>query len=175
MHRRFDAGPLLAAAGAGLRLVSLFMSCFDVDLNAWEVFEALDLVLAGLAAAIIVLALRPRPDGRLLVGLAAAALVIVVVQLIEPPPSVSDEADREVGAWLALAGAGLVALGAALRVARINVSVTVGGRDARRRVQAVDRRTAPAETAAPAPAAATAAPAADDTQATQPFSAFEDR
>jgi hypothetical protein len=139
MHRRFDAGPLLAAAGAALLAISLFLSWFEVDLNAWEAFEALDLVLAGLAAGIIFLALRPTPDGRLLVGLAAAALLIVVVQLIDPPPAVAG-AGRELGIWLALAGAALALIGAMLVLAAISVHVDVRGREHRRREAAVDRR-----------------------------------
>ncbi|CAA9480320.1 MAG: hypothetical protein AVDCRST_MAG13-1122, partial [uncultured Solirubrobacteraceae bacterium] len=139
MHRRFDAGPLLAAAGAALLAISLFLSWYEVDLNAWEAFEALDLVLAGLAAALIFLALRPRPDGRLLVGLAAAALLVVVVQLIEPPP-VAAGAGRELGIWLALAGAALALLGAVLVLAAIAVHIDVRGREHRRREAVVDRR-----------------------------------
>ncbi len=139
MHRRFDAGPLLAAAGAALLALSLFLSWFEVDLSAWEAFEALDLVLAGLAAGIIFLALRPTPDGRLLVGLAAAALLVVVVQLVDPPPVVAG-AGRELGIWLALAGAALALAGAILVLAAISVHVDVRGREHRRREAAVDRR-----------------------------------
>jgi uncharacterized membrane protein YgcG len=139
MHRRFDAGPLLAAAGAALLALALFLSWFEVDLNAWEAFEALDLVLAGLAAGIIFLALRQTPDGRLLVGLAAAALLIVVVQLVDPPPAVAG-AGRELGIWLALAGAALALVGAMLVLAAISVHVDVRGREHRRREAAVDRR-----------------------------------
>ncbi len=139
MHRRFDAGPLLAAAGAALLALSLFLSWFEVDLSAWEAFEALDRVLAGLAAGIIFLALRPTPDGRLLVGLAAAALLVVVVQLVDPPPVVAG-AGRELGIWLALAGAALALAGAILVLAAISVHVDVRGREHRRREAAVDRR-----------------------------------
>jgi len=140
MHRRFDAGPLLAALGAALLALSLFLTWYEVELNAWEVFEALDLVLAALAAGIVYLALRERPDGRLLVALAAAALVIVVAQLIEPPPAAAGS-DRELGIWLALAGAALALAGAVLTLAAISVHVDVRGREHRRRETAVDRRT----------------------------------
>jgi hypothetical protein len=149
MHRRFDAGPLLAAAGAALLAISLFLAWFEVDLNAWEAFEALDLVLAGLAAAVIFVALRPRPDGRLLVGLAAAALLVVVVQLIEPPP-VAAGAGRELGIWLALAGAALALAGAVLVLAAISVHVDVRGREHRRREPVVDRRSGAGATGTPA-------------------------
>ncbi len=149
MHRRFDAGPLLAAAGAALLALSLFLSWYEVDLNAWEIFEALDLVLAGLAAGIVYLALRGTPDGRLLVALAAAALVVVVVQLVEPPPAAA-EAGRELGIWLALAGAALALAGAVLTLAAISVHVDVRGREHRRRETAVDRRSRTAGAATPA-------------------------
>ena len=48
MPRRIDAGPALAALGAALLLFSLFLAWFD-GRDGWRVFEALDLVLAGLA------------------------------------------------------------------------------------------------------------------------------
>jgi len=139
MHRRFDAGPLLAALGAALLALALFLTWYEEDLDAWEVFEALDLVLAALAAGMIYLGLRERPDGRLLVALAAAAVVIVVAQLVEPPPAAAGS-DRELGIWLALAGAVLALAGAVLTLAAISVHVDVQGREHRRREAAVDRR-----------------------------------
>lgn len=162
MHRRFDAGPLLAAAGAALLALSLFLSWFEADANAWEVFEALDLILAGLAVGIAVLALRATPDGRLLVALAAAALLIVLAQLIEPPPVAAD-ADRELGIWLALAGAALALVGAILVQAAISVHVDVRGREHRRREAAVDRRAGGASAAGTAEGA-TGPRDADDTR-----------
>jgi hypothetical protein len=44
--RRIDAGDVLAALGALLLLVGLFLAWYD-GANAWEAFETLDLVLAG--------------------------------------------------------------------------------------------------------------------------------
>jgi hypothetical protein len=187
--RRIDAGDVLAALGALLLLIGLFLPWFG-DANGWEAFEALDLVLAGLAIAALAAAasgagLLRDPSPRLLAPLGALLLVIVAVQLIDRPPGVPDDLDLGSGAWLALAGAALVLIGGLMRVARVSVSVSVGGRDVRRRVSAVDRRGAAAATAPPvhSPAAreeairVTASPATADepTQPTQPFSAFDER
>ena len=195
MPRRIDAGDVLAALGALLVLIALFLDWFeggDRGANGWEAFEALDLVLAGLALAVLAAAaagagLLHSPSPRLLAPLGLAIVAIVAVQLIQPPPVfLGAEPDLGEGAWLALAGGLLVLLGGLLRVARVSVSVSVGGRDVRRRVAAVDRRPgadagvlagAPAREEAVrfgAPAAATDVPEGDP-QPTQPFSALEDR
>jgi hypothetical protein len=59
--RHLDLGRALVALGALLVLVALFLDFFEVGGSGWEVFEALDLVLAGLAAAALYGALRPAP------------------------------------------------------------------------------------------------------------------
>jgi hypothetical protein len=157
--RKIDAGEVLAALGGALVFVALFLAWFD-GLSGWEAFEALDLVLAALALLAIGAALSSITGAgglspRALPWVGALLLAIVVVQLVEPPPgalhlevqSVDGDArffegdpDRETGAWLALAGSALVLLGGVLRLARISVTVSVGGRDVRKRVPAVDRR-----------------------------------
>jgi hypothetical protein len=140
MPRRIDLGRAVLFAGSALLFVSLFVDWFDPDLTAWEVFEALDLVLAGLAIAGMVAAVRPdllAPwAGAAVPG---AAVLIVFVQLVNRPPAAVD-ADLASGAWLALAGALLMGAGAALSLAAISVTVHVRERDVRRRVAAVDRR-----------------------------------
>jgi len=119
-------GWLLAAVGAILVLVSLFLDWFEPGLTGWTVFEALDLVLA--AAALTVLGVAARSFGFTLVdkraGVAAAAVafLVVVSQLIDHPPAAIG-ADVEVGAWLALAGALLMLLGALM--SRTGVSLAV--------------------------------------------------
>jgi peptidoglycan/LPS O-acetylase OafA/YrhL len=171
--RKIDLGEALAAVGAVLLLVALFLEWFN-GFTGWEAFESLDLVLALLALAVIACALSLSDwlDSRLLAPLGLLLLFIVVVQLVEPPPGFGDE-DPSTGAWLALAGAGLVLIGGALRVARISVTVNLGERDMRRqRVAAVDRRTAAAPGAAAAPPAPPP-PRDEPTQATQPFSALD--
>ena len=171
MPRRIDAGEVLAAVGGALAFVALFLSWFE-GASGWEAFEALDLVVAVLALAAVgiaaasVLGSAAGPSPRVLPWLGAALLAIVAVQLIEPPPVFSAaDPDRETAAWLPLAGSGLVLLGGVLRAARISVTVSVGERDVRRRVSAVDRR----------PAAAPAETVPTDPQPTQPFSALEER
>ena len=182
--RRIDAGDVLAALGALLLLIGLFLPWFG-DANGWEAFEALDLVLAGLALAALAAAaagagLLRDPSPRLLAPLGALLLVVVAVQLIDRPPAISDDLDLGTGAWLALAGAALVLIGGLMRVARVSVSVSVGGRDVRHRVPAVDRRGPTPPPAREEAVRVTSSPvspvlADEPTQATQPFSAFDDR
>ena len=104
MTRRFEIGPIIVAAGALVLLVSLFLDWFG-DLTAWGAFELADILLAALAVAALVAAvglLAPElsyVDGRWLPALAVAATVLVVAELISPPPFVG-EADPQTGAWL---------------------------------------------------------------------------
>ena len=157
MRERFDAGTGLVAVGAVLLLVSLFIDWYDPGGNAWAVFESLDLVLAG-AAVCGLLAVAPRFGagglGRALPLIAAIAFGVVVVQLIDPPPVVSDS-DLATGAWLALAATVLMAGGALLGAASISVTVDVRGRERRRRTAAIDAREGAAEAAEAAAAAET--------------------
>jgi peptidoglycan/LPS O-acetylase OafA/YrhL len=168
VRRKIDLGEALAALGAVLLLVSLFLDWYE-GVTGWEAFETLDLVvlLAALAVLAAVAGAFDWLGARLLAPLGLLLLLIVVVQLVEPPPAVID-LDLETGAWLAVAGAALVLLGGALRTASVSITVNVGGKDARRRVPAVDRRQDASPTAPPAPAVD------EPTQATQPFSALED-
>ncbi len=166
MPRRIDAGEVLAAVGGALVFVALFLDWFE-GASGWEAFEALDLVIAVLALVAVggavasVLGSTSGPSPRVLPWIGAMLLAIVAVQLIEPPPVFAGlDPDRELGAWLALAGSALVLLGGILRAARISVTVSFGERDVRRRVPAVDRR----PSASPAPP-----PDLEPDQATQPF------
>jgi hypothetical protein len=149
VRERFDAGTGLIAIGAVLLLVSLFVDWYRPGGDAWAVFEAIDLALAG-AAICALLAVAPRLGsgglGRALPIIAAAAFAIVVVQLIDPPPIVADS-DLETGAWLALAATAIMAGGALLGAASISVTVAVRGRERRRRTAAIDARDSPPEAA----------------------------
>jgi hypothetical protein len=142
LRERFDAGTGLVAVGAVLLLVSLFIDWYKPGGDAWAVFESLDLALtaAGICG---LLALAPRFGtgglGRAMPIIACAAFVIVAVQLIDPPPAVSDS-DLATGAWLALAATALMAGGALLGAASISVTVDVHGRERRRRSAAIDAR-----------------------------------
>ena len=130
--RRVDAGALVAAAGAVLLLVALFLDWYGEEgdsISAWTVFEVIDLLLAGIALlALSAFLRRSGVDRRLpdapLIGLGLAALVLVVSQLINHPPAVNGgELDAKIGAWLALAAAALILAGAVMSVARVSFSV----------------------------------------------------
>jgi hypothetical protein len=140
LRERFDAGTGLVALGAVLLLVSLFLSWYDPSGTAWAVFESLDVVLA-LAAVTCLVAVVPRYAGlqRAVPVIAFAALFVVAVQIIQPPPAAAND-QIEAGAWLALAGTALMAAGATLSAASISVTVDVRGRDRRRRTSAIDAR-----------------------------------
>jgi hypothetical protein len=148
MPRPMDLGRAVLFAGSALLLISLFTEWYDVGLTGWEVFETLDLVLAALAVGGMVAAVRPDllPSWSGL-ALPGAAIVIVVVQLVNHPPAATG-ADLSGGAWTALAGALLMGAGAALSLSAISVTVQVRERDVRRRVPAVDRRNEEADAAA---------------------------
>jgi hypothetical protein len=155
LRERFDAGTGLVAVGAVLLLVSLFIDWYDPGGDAWAVFESLDLALAG-AAVCGLLAVAPRFGagglGRALPVITVAAFAVVLVQLIDPPPVVSDS-DLATGAWLALAATATMAGGAILGAASISVTVDVRGRERRRRTAAIDARERAAEAAEAAAAA----------------------
>jgi peptidoglycan/LPS O-acetylase OafA/YrhL len=171
MRQRLDLGSILAALGAALLLVSLFVAWFEPAGTGWQVFEALDLVLAGIAVgalAAVAAGLGTAPEDRAwwVPALAAVALAVVAIQIIDPPPAASG-ADRVEGAWLALAGSLLLVVGAVLQRTRISISLDVRERDRRRRVPAVDRREGVAEDS-PGPAEARTTVA--DPDRTQPLS-----
>lgn len=161
MDRRLDAAGLLVAASALLLVISLFLDWFggggSEGITAWRAFEVLDLVLLAAAAAAVAAAFGRLPAR---VGLGAALLVMVVVvsQLIQPPPAAFG-ADRAIGIWLALVAAVGIDVGAALAAAQIAVTVDVRGRERRPRVAAVDRR-GPGESGGDADAVGPDAPAA---------------
>jgi hypothetical protein len=149
VRERFDAGTGLVAIGAVLLLVSLFIDWYRPGGDAWAVFESIDLLLAG-AAITALLAMAPRLGdgglGRAVPIISAAAFVVVAIQLIDPPPVVSD-ADLRTGAWLALAGTAIMAAGSLLGAASISVTVDVRGRERRRRAAAIDARDGAADAA----------------------------
>jgi hypothetical protein len=199
MPRRIDLGRAVLFAGSALLLVSLFIDWYDlggIGVTGWQVFETLDLVLAALAIAGMIAAVRPdvAPSWAAVV-VPGAAVFIVFVELVDSPPA-AGSADPAAGAWIALAGAFLMAAGAALSLAAISVTVQVRERDVRRRVAAVDRRgdrdeedeeAADLDADGEAPAAGPKAPPslfarspapersnADDLERTQPLSGLPD-
>jgi hypothetical protein len=141
------------ALGALVVLVALFLDWFAA-FNAWQVFEIVDVVLAALAVAALVAAAGlivpdiEYVDRKYVPWIVGAAFVIVADQILQPPAGL-DSSDLGTGAWLALAGAVVMVLGAVLALTKVSFAVAVEGRDRRRRVSAVDHRPPPTETGAP--------------------------
>jgi hypothetical protein len=133
-RRRVDAGAAVAALGAVLLLVSLFLDWYGDDedgISAWRVFEVLDLVLAVVSLLAVSTFLRRigadrrLPDAPFLL-LGAIALVVVSSQLVNDPPRVAGlDPSLEIGAWLALAGAAVLLAGALMSVARVSLALSV--------------------------------------------------
>jgi peptidoglycan/LPS O-acetylase OafA/YrhL len=133
MPERINGGQALVAIGAIMLIVSLFLSWYEPGRSAWTVFEVWDIVLAAIGvAAIAAIVPARRPDvrhehivpERWLPALAGAALVIVVVSLINHPPAARGSSP-EVGAWIGLAAAIVLVSGAILNRARISLVITL--------------------------------------------------
>jgi CDP-diglyceride synthetase len=152
MTRRFEVGPILVALGAILLLISLFLDWYG-PLSAWEAFEVVEVLLAGLAlAALIVATGQLVPDvewgeRRWLPAIVLAVAVLVAAELVDPPPAAGAE-QLEQGAWLAFAAALVMIAGAVLTLGRISFAVSVEGRELRERVAVLDHRQDTTETAA---------------------------
>ena len=135
MQGRLNAGHLIAAVGALALFVALFLDWYEAGpsggVSAWTVFELVDLLLALIAVATLLAALEGVARGsrasidadRWLPGLGAAALVLVVVSIVNNPPAVP-RSGEEVGAWIALAGAALMLAGALASQRRISVVIS---------------------------------------------------
>jgi hypothetical protein len=155
MTRRFEVGPLLVALGAAILLVSLFLEWYGT-LTAWEAFEVVEVLLAVLAiAAVTVAAGLILPDlgyleRRWLPPVVGAAVVLVIAQVIDPPPTAAGE-ELEAGAWFAFGAVFLMSAGALLTFGRISFALSVEDRDVRERVPVVDHRQDTTETAAVKP------------------------
>jgi hypothetical protein len=133
-ERRIPIGSLVAAAGALLLIVSLFLHWYD-DLTAFTVFEVLDLVLLALAVASL-LAAAEGVGLRLPVGapfggvrslvIGVVTLVIVFSQAVNEPPAIVHTSEGpEIGLWLGLAGAALMVAGGLLGAARVSLALDV--------------------------------------------------
>jgi hypothetical protein len=152
-----DGGRIVVALGAALLFASLFVDWYgfgrgpDAEgFTAWTAFEIVDLLLAILAIATIaaVLELHVTGSSRVPEGIAAAAgpaaLVLVVVSIVNVPPAVQGfDSDLEVGAWLALAGAAIMCAGALLAFNRISLVVTPRERTGETRVHETETRPLP--------------------------------
>ena len=153
MTRRFDIGPVVLGLGAILVLVALFLEWYG-QLTAWDTFELADVVLAALAVAGLAASvglLTPDADyldRRAIPWVVGAMFVLVLAELLNPPPAAGGQ-ELGTGAWLAFAGAIVMAIGAILSLGRVSFAVAVEGRDRRQRVAAVDHRPPTTEAGAP--------------------------
>jgi len=142
MPQRLNGGLLVAAIGAVLLIVSLFLDWFGPPgRSAWTVFELDDLVLAALGLLVLGVAVadalaRPEPQRYFPEGsvmwAGIGALIIVAATLISPPPPAL-HSSREVGAWLGLGGALLILAGGILMRARISLVIALRSPDEPRR------------------------------------------
>jgi hypothetical protein len=120
--RRLSWGEWLAAAGGVVMLIALFLPWYSTgsqDLTAWQSMAVDDVILAlaallAIAGAFVVGSTRL---GSLSVAATAIAilpavvgLVVTVYRLLSPAPS--EDVSLEVGAWLGLAAALAIAVGA---------------------------------------------------------------
>jgi hypothetical protein len=143
LRRTIDLSTALVGIGAIAVLVSLFLDWYEPGLRAWDVFEIVDWALFGLAiAALAVLALETTttaPPSQRLGWICGILALIVVAELLDPPPA-AHGATREIGAWVALAGAAVMVAGAVMAMAELSVTIGVAGRERRTRTAAVDAR-----------------------------------
>ncbi len=127
---RVPVGPLVAAVGAVMLLVSLFLDWYE-GLTAFTVFELVDILLVVCALLIVVqLAggmglIKPPASPAVALIVALFALGVVLTQLVNDPPAVAGRTgpDRDIGIWLAVAGAFLMAAGAFLATAHISLAI----------------------------------------------------
>ena len=150
--RRFDIGPLIVAVGSLLLLVSLFMDWYGGE-TAWGAFEVADVLLAALAIGALLASLGMIAeeigvlDARWLPAIVLAAALLVIAEILSPPPVVGG-ADPQEGAWVAFAAVLVMLVGTVLSLGRVSFSFAIEGREPRR-VAAVDHRPPPTETGAP--------------------------
>jgi len=148
--RRIDIGPLIVALGSLVLLVSLFLDWYG-DQTAWDAFEVTDVLIAALAVLALTAAVglvAPEVayvDRRWLPAAVFAVAIVVIAQILSPPPAVGG-ADPQPGAWIGFTAALVMLAGAVLSLARISFSVAIEGREPPQRVAAVDHRPPTTET-----------------------------
>jgi hypothetical protein len=128
--RQLPIGPAVAAIGATLLIVSLFLDWYE-DITGFTVFEFLDLLLVLMALATIAsLAgglglVRPAISPAASLAIAIFTVLVVGSQVINDPPAVAGSIGpaKDIGIWLALAGSALMVAGALLGYARISLAV----------------------------------------------------
>jgi len=127
--RDVPVGPLIAAVGAVLLIVSLFLNWYE-GVTGFTVFEFIDLLLVVMALLTVAsLAggmglVRPAVSPPISLAVTLFTLFVVVSQVINDPPAVARTGpDQDIGIWLALAGAALMVAGALLATTRISLAV----------------------------------------------------
>jgi hypothetical protein len=128
-------GPLVAAVGALVLIVSLFLDWYETY-TGFTIFEFLDLLLLLLAlATIFSLAgglglVKPAVSPAVSLGVALFTVFVVLSQIINDPPAVIGAGpDKDIGIWLALSGSALMVAGAVLGYAHISLALETRPRD----------------------------------------------
>ena len=119
--RRLRAGEVVAAASGVALLASLFLPWYGPDdVSGWESLAAIDILLAFVAAAGVLLAVVTATQSVPAVPIALSAMVtfaglagvlLVLFRVVDIPDGASG---REWALWLGLAGAAGIVLGGAL-------------------------------------------------------------
>ncbi len=164
-------GPLVAAVGAVLLIVSLFLDWYE-GLTGFTVFEFIDLLLVLLALTTIAsLAgglglVKPAPSPAVSLAVALFTIFVVLSQIINDPPAAVGPGgpDQDIGIWLGLSGAALMVAGAVLGYASISLAFEPRSRGSDRDATDV---TSPSPQARPGPEPGR--PVADD-DPTRPLS-----
>jgi hypothetical protein len=124
---QLPVGPLVAAVGAVLLIVSLFLDWYET-FSGWTIFEFLDLLLVLMAlSSIASLAgglglVRPAVSPGLSLGVAVFTVLVVLSQILNHPPG-ANGLDKELGVWLGLSGSALMVAGAVLGYAHISLAL----------------------------------------------------
>ena len=164
-------GPLVAAVGAVLLIVSLFLDWYE-GLTGFTVFEFIDLLLVLLALATIgslaggMGLVKPAPSPAISLGVALFTIFVILTQIINDPPAVVlTGPEKDIGIWLGLAGAALMVAGAVLGYASISLAFEPRSRDSDRDVTGASSPPPP-----PRPGPAPGRPVAADDDPTRPLS-----
>jgi hypothetical protein len=132
---QLSVGPLIAAVGAVLLIVSLFLDWYETY-TAFTVFEFLDLLLI-LLALVTIFSLaggmgltQPAVSPGLSLAVAIFTVFVVLSQILNDPPAVVGPGpDKDIGIWLALSGAALMVAGAVLGYAHISLALETQPRE----------------------------------------------
>jgi len=129
-ERGIPIGPVVAALGAVLLVVSLFLDWYE-DVSGFTVFEFVDMLLVVLALlTVFSLAaglglVRATVTPAISLAVAVFAVFVIVVQILNDPPAVAGDGGpaKDIGIWLALGGGALMATGALLSSIQVSLAV----------------------------------------------------